>query len=135
MGLYLSSGFCVLNLRYTMHTSGRKRPFFVNHHHPELFGLSLLVTLKSNNDKIPEILQGPQGHLTEVYCYRYDIQNQAWTQLDRFSNIIKIAFSFPHFTICLCLFNHSANPAGSQTLSSKKHSRSARSGCQLPKNK
>lgn len=70
-----SSYFHVFNL----HTSGMKRPnnkliaFFVNHLPSELFDLSLLITLKSNNDKIPEILWRPQGHLTEVYCYRYDI--------------------------------------------------------------
>lgn len=53
------------------------------------------------------------------------------------SNIIKIAFFFlSHILLSAFVYaKHSANPAGSQALSSKKHSRSARSGCQLSKNK
>lgn len=47
-------------------------PFFANHLHSQCFALSLLITLKCN-DKIPEILWRPQGYLTGVYGYRYDI--------------------------------------------------------------
>lgn len=72
-----SSQFHVFNL----YSPGRKRPdtklivFFCAS--PPLwtffFPLSLLLTLQSNNAKIPEIFCRWSGHLAEVQCYRYDI--------------------------------------------------------------